>query len=289
MKLKIGMRNIKTAISVFICVVISKIFRLEYSFYASIAAIITMENSLVSSYKVGKNRMMGTLVGATIGLIFASIHPNNAILCGIGIVILIYICNLLKWNKSITIAGVVFMAIMVNMNGKNPMQYSINRIIDTFIGITVALLVNYFFMPNDIHNKLMKDFEFFHDEITSIINQTINLDIKIDLNNINNKILDFKKSLQICITELRFKKDDEEKFNSIKRRLELYSDIYEHLNIIQRLGAGRSLDDNNIVRLKNLNYPNTKPNTYSHEDLDVVYNYHVGSIIEDIIAIETNI
>jgi uncharacterized membrane protein YgaE (UPF0421/DUF939 family) len=50
-KLRIGKRNIKTAIAVFLSVLISKALKLEYPFFTVIAAIFTMENALSSSYK----------------------------------------------------------------------------------------------------------------------------------------------------------------------------------------------------------------------------------------------
>ena len=123
-----GMRNIKTAIAVVLCVLISRALNLEYSFYAAIAAIISMGNTVTNSFRTGKNRMLGTLVGAGIGFLCACILPGNAILCGVGIIAVIYTCNLLKWSKSASIACIVFMAIMVNLNGKNPLLYSLNRI-----------------------------------------------------------------------------------------------------------------------------------------------------------------
>lgn len=80
MSYKIGMRNIKTAIAVFICVVIYQIFDFKYPFFAVTAAVLSMESSIINSLKVGKNRLMGTAVGALIGLCFAVISPGNAVL-----------------------------------------------------------------------------------------------------------------------------------------------------------------------------------------------------------------
>lgn len=75
--MKIGMRNIKTALSVFLCVVIFQIFNMGSPFYAAIAAIISMQSSVIDTFKTGKNRVLGTFLGAFTGLVFALLGPSN--------------------------------------------------------------------------------------------------------------------------------------------------------------------------------------------------------------------
>ncbi len=50
----IGMRNIKTALAVTLSILISEFFKLDSPFYAAIAAVISMQNSVTGSYRVGK-------------------------------------------------------------------------------------------------------------------------------------------------------------------------------------------------------------------------------------------
>lgn len=144
---KIGMRNIKTAIAVSISIIIAKALKMEYPFYIAIAAIIAMQGTVESSFKAGLNRMIGTLIGALVGFICATIKPGDALISGIGIIFVIYLCNLVKRKESSSIGGVVFCAIMLNLKGGSALSYSINRILDTFVGIAVAVLINYFLMP----------------------------------------------------------------------------------------------------------------------------------------------
>ena len=144
---KVGMRNIKTAIAVVLSILISKAIKMEYPFYAAIASIISMQSSVEDSFKTGRNRMLGTIIGAIIGFLCALINPESLILVGLGIVIVIYLCNLLSWKESSSIGCVVFCAIMLNIKGNNPLFYSLNRILDTFVGIIVAIGVNYFIVP----------------------------------------------------------------------------------------------------------------------------------------------
>ncbi|GFR35275.1 hypothetical protein TCEA9_10870 [Thermobrachium celere] len=144
----IGMRNIKTALAVFLSIVFSNILKLDYPFYAAIASLVCMQSTLEKTYTAGKNRLLGTFIGAVLGFVFASLFPTNALFSALGIVLLIYICNKLDWNDAISMAGIVFLGIMLNIkDNKHALVYSYKRLLETLIGITIAFIVNYFIKP----------------------------------------------------------------------------------------------------------------------------------------------
>lgn len=91
------------------------------SFYASIASVISMQGTLERSLKAGKNRMLGTFLGVLVGFICLSIMPGNIFLIGIGIITVIYLCNLFNWGQSSSISCIVFCVIMINLKGNNPL------------------------------------------------------------------------------------------------------------------------------------------------------------------------
>lgn len=136
-------KGIKTGISVTIAILISKLLKLEFPFFVALAVIMPIQDNLMSSLKSGKYRMLGTIIGAIVGVIFYFIKPESAILSGIGVTLVIYLCNLLKAPQSAPIGGIVFIAIMVNIKDQNPLHYSFNRVIDTFIGVCVTIAVHY--------------------------------------------------------------------------------------------------------------------------------------------------
>jgi uncharacterized membrane protein YgaE (UPF0421/DUF939 family) len=144
---KIGMRNIKTAISVMLCIIILKQFSDNSSFYACIASVIVMQNTVESSWKAGISRMIGTLIGAGVGICLSLIGFSNVIITGIGITLIIYFANLLKQNSSISIACIVYLAIMVNVKNTTSLSYTIMRTAETFVGILIAVIVNSVILP----------------------------------------------------------------------------------------------------------------------------------------------
>jgi len=157
----IGLRNIKTAFSVFLCVALFQLFHRHYPFYACIAAVSCTKECFSSTYSSGKYRFIGTCIGAMVGITFYCLFRNSCVFslfCGIGIVLTIYLCNILKKNGSIIISCIVFIAIMTNLKGVPSLEYAINRIIDTFIGIVIAILVDKFLNFN-FFKKLIHKYE----------------------------------------------------------------------------------------------------------------------------------
>lgn len=151
--IKVGSRNIKTAISVFVCISIFQLLKRPYPFYACIAAVICMQKSVQNSFITGKDRMIGTVIGGFIGYFLSITIGNSALVCGLGIILVIYFCNLLKQNSSVAISCIVLIAIMTNLKGVPAYIYAINRVIDTFIGIIVSIFINRFISFEMIKSK----------------------------------------------------------------------------------------------------------------------------------------
>jgi uncharacterized membrane protein YgaE (UPF0421/DUF939 family) len=155
---KIGMRNIKTSVSVFICLLIFEIVNRDNSFYACIAAIICMQTTLENSFKIGITRTMGTLLGGLFGAIILSIGGSYIsdkafiFLIPLSIMLLIELCVSLNRKEAVAISCIVFLSIVISHRARGDyLSHTINRIIDTIIGIIVAVAVNkYLKMPDSL-------------------------------------------------------------------------------------------------------------------------------------------
>ena len=145
-KRKIGFRIYKTAIAVMISVFISQLTKSEYPFFAGMTALISMDKTSGNSIQMGKNRVVGTILGACLGVVLSTIDRGNIFLCGIGMIILILIFVKLKLQGAVTIGGIVMLAIMVHTD-TTPLFYAIHRTVDTLIGAIVSLIVNVSFYP----------------------------------------------------------------------------------------------------------------------------------------------
>lgn len=280
MKIKIGMRTIKTALAVSLSVLLSQIMHLEFPFYAAIASIIVMQAYTRDTLSSGKNRMLGTFAGVCMGAAFAMIPFNKAVLSGVGIIILFCLCNLLKWEKSIGIAGVVFMRIMVDLENESPLKFGMNRLFDTLVGICIALLVNFLFFPYHHSDKIESYFVDFEKKISHILNKTIVLNGNTDIDDLKKDISLLKKHLDNNLHEFKLKRNRNNELLRMKDNLAAYEEMATHLKIIQKIEDDTCLNDQNKAKLKALDNYSFDNNEYTENEINIVYNYHVGKIID---------
>jgi len=158
-----GFRNIKTALSVFFCILLFELIGRPNPLFACSAAIICMKETVHSSYQIGVERVVGTLLGGIIGLVFLliknhlAILPTQSLVGGIGVFIAIYMCNMFNKNNSVVISSIVVLSIIIGVTDKPPHIYAFDRTMDTLAGIIIALLVNKYIYPLKEENSSESD------------------------------------------------------------------------------------------------------------------------------------
>ncbi|MDO5718859.1 MAG: aromatic acid exporter family protein [Tissierellia bacterium] len=203
-----GMRIIKTALATSIAIAIAHYFNLRTPLLAGISAVVSMTSSVFDSYMVSINRMLSTILGAVIASFFHFIGFVGFLPLAIGIIIIINICNMLKWKKSITLACIVFIVIMLYIQGESGhityWQYGINRTLDTFVGLVVGFLINYLIFPPNRAKFLLETYKQtlleFENAFKSLLESKN--DIKIeklidDINEINSELKSIKNDRKL--------------------------------------------------------------------------------------------
>ena len=155
---KIGMRMIKTAIAVFLCFLVDFFRDGGTPFYSAIAAILCMQPEIGSSVKVGKERIIATIIGGIVGMGMLAFEryavPIQPILVrysviSIMVIVLMYITILLKKPSCAYLSCVVFMSVVIShVADANIYVFAFNRILDTLIGIFVAIVINAIHIPH---------------------------------------------------------------------------------------------------------------------------------------------
>ena len=147
----IGLRIFKTGLASFICLVFSHALG-GYAFFAVIAALICMRPTIEDSLKVGINRVVGTIIGGFSGMILLWIMSHLGWSMDDFIYQLIIILGMMLLIKFISSAGhspatiitcVVYASILMLpvSQGHTIFQYSMMRVLDTLLGVVVALMV----------------------------------------------------------------------------------------------------------------------------------------------------
>lgn len=150
----IGMRNIKTALAATLCALLYFPFDRNPTF-ACIGAIFGTGSDMGNSWLNGGNRLFGTIIGGVLGMglfrLYIMIYPDGEthllmmLFVFIGVILLILASLFFKWPGAIQPGGVVLAIILFNTPVDTYVSYSLNRMLDTGIGVVIALLINLLF------------------------------------------------------------------------------------------------------------------------------------------------
>ncbi len=164
--LHIGMRNVKTALAATLCALIYFPFNRNPTF-ACIGAVFGMGYDMENSQLHGGNRLFDTAIGGFLGMVLFRIyiifyptgekHAIILLLLFIGVVTLIFISQNV-WPGAIQPGNVVLCIILFNTPVDTYISYSLNRILDTGIGVVIALFLNYL-LPRE---RIIKWLQIFH-------------------------------------------------------------------------------------------------------------------------------
>ena len=152
--LKVGGRTIKTVVAVFLCLLTGTIRKSDTAFYTAIAAMLCIQRTAEDSLHEAFNRELATVIGGAFGIMVMVFEKNvyripcEIVRCFLLSVLLIPIIKfsvLIKREKGTFLMCVVFLYITVTHgNDEEPLLFGFARIVDTTIGIVVALVINQF-------------------------------------------------------------------------------------------------------------------------------------------------
>ena len=147
----LGLRSMKTALATVITALLYAFLPNSNPTFACIGAIFGMGADMEDSRRNGGNRFFGTIIGGFIGLglywMEHVIYPEGNYwlrlpLISLGVVVMISVCVLFHWPGGVQPGGVVLCIILFNTPAHH-IDYAVNRMIDTGVGVASALLVNY--------------------------------------------------------------------------------------------------------------------------------------------------
>ena len=152
-KLHVGWRTIKTSVTAMLVAIVYCLLDRNPAF-ACIGVIFGLGVDMQDSIKNGGNRLFGTLIGGLLSIVvfrfYLIFYPQGGhsvflvVLLGFAIVILILLCSYF-WPGGVQPGGVVLCIVLFSTPVESYIPYALNRILDTSIGVIVALAVNYFF------------------------------------------------------------------------------------------------------------------------------------------------
>lgn len=148
-KLKIGMRTAKTGLAVFIILLLFELLGWEGSQIAALTAVFSLREDLDRSWSFGLSRVVGNTIGGLMALIYfflMGILGQHYLVTLLTIPILTMFTIVLNVainnNNGIVGSAAAFMIITLSVPTGNAFSYAIIRVLQTFLGVFVAILVN---------------------------------------------------------------------------------------------------------------------------------------------------
>lgn len=289
-KYRIGMRTIKTGLAVTVSLFIAQLFNLNNPTFVGISAIVSMQSTVNESWFAGKNRLLGTFVGAVVGLVFSYLLPYNHFFIGLGVIVVIYIHNIFKWNKSLSLSCIVFLVIFLNRDGAI-LSYALNRLIDTFIGIIVSMFINF----SIAQPESKQSFIYIKNHVYTVIKK-LTYDIVTDKEKLDNNVFKeqlnkYIKSFEALKNELNMDFSNSSSYKSALNIVTTLEKVEKNLLTLLELNIIPLLDERNISLYQELYseesyFKEYKDPQHEHSDVDIIYNYHINKTFNKLLKIE---
>ena len=164
----IGQRIVKTALAVFICILVCYFLGYRGSNMPSeacISAIICMQPLVSDTRQYALSRVIGTLIGSVWGLLLLLLLAKLPavdhftviyLMMAVGTMLSLYTAVLLGKSDTSGLAAIVFLCIVINFPDiDEPIKQAIIRMLNVFLGTAVAILVNTFRFPRRKNGSLV--------------------------------------------------------------------------------------------------------------------------------------
>jgi len=167
---RVGMRVVKTAAAVMICLLIALLTGdWESVSIAAVSAIVTIRATQGETMSSGAFRVLGTVIGGVIGILAVMIELflpfynewMGVLIIPLALILDLYLCNVLKMQDSCTISCVVTILVALHkdlgldVTVGGALLFTLFRLRDTFIGVVVATVLN--ILPQHASSLLKKN------------------------------------------------------------------------------------------------------------------------------------
>ena len=284
-KIQIGPRTIKTAIAVISSMLIAQLLGATESdmIFAMLGAMAAVEPTFADSLESALTQIVGVIFGAAIGVLMQLVEMPALVACGIGIVIVITVYNMLQLRFSPGLPCLIVVMLCIGAE-ERPVMYALERICNTAIGLVIGMAINMLVMPYDNSRQIRKTARSLDKELRTFLENTFDGDdILPDAEIATRMIADMNHQLTIFSKQklfwrLRRQKQELSKFRIFENKahtLVAEMKVLSQMEIPGRLNAeNRELLDAIGADIKDSRTIDTETRE------DIITNYHVAKILQ---------
>lgn len=262
-------KAIKVGVAATLCIFISNLLKLKFPFFVLLPAVMPISTYFGETIKFGLNRFIGSCLGALIGVLLATIQTENIVLIGLGVVILIYLCNYLKWGSTTSISCLVFVSIMISAK-ETAFVYSVHRLLDTFIGIAITTFVHSSIFNPDTKQLLKNQGKKIQENLLHIANAKNFSENITELDHLQSEINSLQEKLKIYGESTLFNPKSAHIKSKLDYMLNILNIVFEQIKIINYINS-------NEYKKVSINI-----DKFTKSNLDMIINLHQNIFYEEI-------
>jgi uncharacterized membrane protein YgaE (UPF0421/DUF939 family) len=132
--------------------------QIPYGYYAALGLVISMQPILGKAIHAGRQRVLGTGVGALVALVVVNSLGSNPLTVGLGTALTILICDRLGLDQAGYKPGCFLMVIAIMIHSGESNSYIWGRFWITLLGVGIGMLVFLIFPPETANQKIAPSF-----------------------------------------------------------------------------------------------------------------------------------
>lgn len=148
---RLGLRTIKTALTLVVIMLIMELLGRgdSASMIAGVSAIVVLRDSLKDTLRAAPARLLGQAIGGGFAIFYFLIYEGTGFQFWIKLVsiatfalLIIVIMDGFDMNPGLVGATATFLMVALSVHTGSAFIYTINRVLDSFIGVMIAIAVN---------------------------------------------------------------------------------------------------------------------------------------------------
>lgn len=231
----LGFRIIKTGIAVTLCLALCDLLQLQQPFVAVVTAIISMGRSIDNTVRTGKDHLLAAILGAVCGALLYHVSPQNAGLCGIGIILVIFLCQLLQLRRGTLMGSFMFAMVMLHPETAGTVQTVWWCMVAAVLGIAIALAVNLLILPPNYVQSIIEKDNLIYSMLVYAVKVCEDRLSAPDLEAVRVQIRHLERDIRLYTSEWKLFRNRDDVVAVIARKLVTYQEILNDLWAIDRL------------------------------------------------------
>ncbi|MEB5856411.1 aromatic acid exporter family protein [Enterococcus gallinarum] len=153
-RFRLGMRTIKTAIAVMLCILLFRFLNRGQPLIAALSAVFSLRQDLTTTLSFGKSRVLGNSIGGATAIIYFFMKQyfhNDFLIESLVLPALVAFIIVLSDginNNSGIISGIATMLLItLSVPQGESFIFALDRVLDTFIGTLIAIFINFVLRP----------------------------------------------------------------------------------------------------------------------------------------------